>query len=235
MHKQGVEETAHLLLHECEEWQDRQPAAGRKQQHHKGAAHASQHHTVLPALLSVAALNSFFGAAVDVVNAIDSSTLAGEEDAAATATAALQVAQAVFAKQLLAVQLAEAGHSSGGAGPAAGPGEQQPQVPDAVTYALLCQLYGAAGQYSMVASIVIAAVKQQLPLAASSSSKGDALQVVLYGAAAAWQAAGCSSMVCGLLDGLVSAGVMCLSHPCLQAAVLAASNTDEQVRERGCT
>jgi hypothetical protein len=217
-----------MLLHEYEEWQAQQPAvaaaAGRKQQKGTKQAATPQGNAaaaaadVLP-LLSLPALNSFFAAAADVANDDD-------EDAAAEAAAdAVRVAEVLFARQLLQVKT----------GLATGSGQQQQTLlaPDAQTYAALAQLYAAAGQYKTVASIVMAAVRHQLALAAvpNSSSRGEVIQTVLAGAAAAWLSAGRAAVVPWLLDGLVASGQVSLSHPGLAAAVLAAADDDLEVRE----
>uniref|UniRef100_A0A383VBQ2 Uncharacterized protein n=1 Tax=Tetradesmus obliquus TaxID=3088 RepID=A0A383VBQ2_TETOB len=235
VHSEGVEKTAHLLLREFEEWQAQQPAAataaaaGRKQQ--KGPRQASAAAAApagvsvsmsaadLPPLLALPALNSFFAAAVDVARAARDDD---EEAAAAAAAAAVTLAEAVYARQLLQVK----------AGINSSMGSEQPLAPDAQTYALLAQVYAAAGQYKTVSSIVMAAVRHQLPLPAppsssnSSSSRSEALQAVLSGAAAAWLAAGHAAVVPLLLDGLAAAGGRQLSHPGLAAAVLQAANDD---------
>jgi hypothetical protein len=240
VHSEGVDRTAHLLLREYEDWQAQQPAAaaaaGRKQQ--KGTKQASAAAAAagpgsllasdVPPLLQLPVLNCFFAAAVDVSRAIK---VNDEDAAAAAAAAAIKVAEVVFARQLLQVN---AGFSSG-----AGNQQQQQQglAPEAQTYALLAELYGASGQYKTVTSIVMAAIQHQLPLAgvpsrsgsSSSSDKSDVLQTVLAGAAAAWLSAGCAAVVACLLKGLAAAGVRQLSHPGLAAAVLAAADDEFEV------
>jgi hypothetical protein len=239
VHTAGVSKTAAMLLHQYEEWQAQQPAvaaaAGRKQQKVTKQATPAQSNAgaaaaELPCMLTLPVLNCFFAAAADLARA----AAADDEDAAAEAAAdAVGVAEVLFARQLLQVKTGLAASSE----------QQQPLLaPDAQTYAALAQLYGAAGQYKTVANIVMAAVRHQLPLAAapnncsssSSSSKGEVLQTVLAGAAAAWLSAwlsaGCAAVVPWLLDGLAASGLVSLSHPGLAAAVLAAADDDLEVR-----
>ncbi|KAF6262063.1 hypothetical protein COO60DRAFT_1677904 [Scenedesmus sp. NREL 46B-D3] len=224
VHSQGVDKTAQLLLHEYDEWQAQQPsaaaaAASRKQQKGtKQATAASAPSSTAaaapdaPPLLAPPVLNSFFAAAADVAGASED-----QEETAARAAAALRVK----------------------AGPASSTGSEQQTLlaPDAQTYAALIQLYSAAGEDKAVASIVMAAVRHQLPLFSSNSSsgstagsssggRGGALQAVLAGAAAAWLSSGRIAAVPLLLDGLVAAGVGALTHPGLAAAVLAAADDD---------
>jgi hypothetical protein len=239
VHTEGVSKTAAMLLHQYEEWQAQQPAAaaaGRKQlKNTKQAAPAPSNTATagaaadLPPLLSLPVLNSFFTAAADVANAAAAAAAADEEDAAAEAAAdaaadAVRVAEVLFARQLLQVKTGLATGS-----------EHQPLLsPDAQTYAALAQLYSAAGQYKTIASIVTAAVRQQLPLAAapnSSSSRGEMVQTVLAGAAAAWLSAGSAALVPWLLDGVVASGQVSLSHPGLAAALLAAADDELEVRQ----
>jgi hypothetical protein len=235
VHTEGVSKTAAMLLHQYEEWQAQQPApaaaAGRKQQKATKQAASSQRNTVaagaaadLQPLLSLPALNSFFAAAADVANAAADD----DEDAAAEAAAdAVRVAEVLFARQLLQVKTGLATSSE----------QHHPLLaPNAQTYAALAQLYGAAGQYKTVGSIVMAAVRHQLPFTAapnSSSSSGKVVQTVLAGAAAAWLSAGRAAVVPWLLDGLVASGLVSLSHPGLAAAVLAAADDDLEVRGGG--
>jgi hypothetical protein len=238
VHTEGVSKTAAMLLHQYEEWQAQQPAAaaaGRKQQKNTKQAAPAPSNTAtagaaadLPPLLSLPVLNSFFTAAADVANAAAAAAAAAaadDEDAAAEAAAdAVRVAEVLFARQLLQVKTGLATGS-----------EHQPLLsPDAQTYAALAQLYSAAGQYKTIASIVTAAVRQQLPLAAapnSSSSRGEMVQTVLAGAAAAWLSAGSAALVPWLLDGVVASGQVSLSHPGLAAALLAAADDELEVRQ----
>jgi hypothetical protein len=219
-----------MLLHQYEDWQAQQPAvaaaAGRKQQKGTKQAAPAPSNTAaaaadFPPLLLLPVLNSFFAAAADVARA----AAADDEDAAAEAAAdAVRVADVMFSRQLLQVKTGLATSS-----------EQQQALltPDAETYAALAQLYGAAGQSKTVGSIVMAAVRHQLPLTAApnSSSRGEVVQTVLTGAAAAWLSAGCAALVPWLLDGLVASGQVLLSHPGLAAAVLAAADDDLEVRQ----
>jgi hypothetical protein len=245
VHTEGVSKTAAMLLHQYEEWQAQQPAvaaaAGRKQLKSTKRAALAPSNTAaagaaanLPPLLSLPVLNSFFAAAADAARA--AAAAADDEDAALEAAAdAVRVAEVLFARQLLQVKtgLATSGE------------QHQPLLsPAAETYAALAQLYGAARQSKTVASIVMAAVRHQLPLEAvrhqlpltaapnsSSSSRGEMLQTVLAGAAAAaWLSAGRAAVVPWLLDGLVASGQVSLSHPGLAAAVLAAADDDLEVR-----
>jgi hypothetical protein len=234
IHTEGVSKTAAMLLHQYEEWQAQQPAvataAGRKQQKSTKQAAPPQSNAAaaaaadLPLLLWLPVLSSFFAAAADVANA----AAAYDEDAAAEAAAdAVRVAEVLFARQLLQVKTGLAASSE----------QQQPLLaPDAETYAALAQVNCAAGQYKTVASIVMAAVRHQLPLAAapnSSNNRGEVVQTVLAGAAAAWLSAGRAAVVPWLLDGLVASGQVSLSHPGLAAAVLDAADDDLEVRGGG--
>jgi hypothetical protein len=244
VHTEGVTKTAALLLQAFEDWQSHQPAvaaaAGRQQQKGtKQAAPTQSNATVaaavdMPCLLALPVMNSFFTAAADVASA---AAAADDEEAAAAAAAdAVRVAEVLFARQLLQVKTGLASSSSSSSS------EQQPLLsPDAQTYAALTQLYGAAGQYKTVASIVMAAVRQQLPIPAtpnsssSRSSRAEVVQTVLAGAAAADSQAGRAAAVACLLDGLIASGQGWLSHPGLAAAVLAAADDDLEVKVGGCT
>jgi hypothetical protein len=241
VHTEGVTKIAALLLHVYEDWQGQQPAAaaaaaGRKQlKGTKQAAPAPRSAVTaeaaadVPSLLAISVMNNFFAAAADVARA----AAADDEEAAEAAAAdAVRVAEVLFTRQLLQVKTDLTNNSSSS-------GEQQPLLsPDAQTYAALAQLYGAAGQYKTLTSIVMAAVRHQLPLAAtriSSSSRAEVVQTVLSGAAGAWLSAGRAAVVPCLLDGLVASGQGSLSHPGLAAAVLAAADDDLEVRGGGYT
>lgn len=119
-------------------------------------------------------------------------------------------------------------------------------LPDAATYGCFTQLFGAAGMYNQVLQLTIQALRQQLPLASTSSSNSSSdssgntgststgksrwtaadLQCVLASAACAWLAAGQQQTALAMLDGLVAAGYNRLDSPVLAEAVCHALDKD---------
>jgi hypothetical protein len=111
-------------------------------------------------------------------------------------------------------------------------------TPDAEAWALLVQLFGAAGRYKWVAGIVSAATRGQLPLATQGSSRNTAaaaaagsgnwsasdLQCVLAAAAGVWLSARCPGLVLAMLDALAAAGGRTLDNARLAAAVIAVTS-----------
>ena len=85
---------------------------------------------------------------------------------------------------------------------------------------------GALGSLQQVANIVTAAVLQRLP-----GLQSDGLQVVLAGAAAALNAAGQHVAAVQLLDDLVAAGLVSVSHPPLAQQLVAAAEADDAAYE----
>lgn len=177
-HKQGVEHTAHRLIqHWQEQLQQRQAQAASAPHRGRGPA-ATVTGTGNKGLLSLSCVNRFLSSAVSVARSL----AAGDVDAAEqAAVAALQVANTLFAKQLVAVLLAAAAaavrvagssstaaHGHPGAAVAASAAGAE-VCPDAATYGCLLRLYGMTGQHQQVADVTMAAVTQQLGIGSSSS------------------------------------------------------------------
>lgn len=196
-------------MRECEQLQEQQQTTPTTRRSKGQPAPAAAGSSLGHGLLSLSCINSFLSSAVCVAQ----SCAAAGDDAAArqAAQAALRVANALFAKQLIQVQLAAAASNavSRNATEAAVTTSDQLQ-PDAVTYSCLLQLYGLTGQYQWVSDITLAAVRHELGLVDSSS---DSLQEVLAGAAAAWLHAGAADVVFALLDGATAAGITHLNNP----------------------
>lgn len=224
VHTQGAEAAGQLLLRQHAEQQQGQPqgksgaaAAGRK-----GRAAASTGGSARQAdgtssgqgsgLLSLPVVDSFLTAAVSVVRSQQQNRL--EAKAEAEAEAAVQVATELFKQHLVALSMGTAAPAAAAAGVL---------VPGATTWACLAELYGALGSWQQTASIVLAAAKQQLPGVSGPIS----LQVVLAGAAGAYNAAGKHVPAVQLLDGLLAAGGTAVALPGLAAQLDAAANADD--------
>lgn len=239
VHIEGIDAAGRLLLEDYEEQHGQEPApvrpksaaAGRKgktasssSSSHRGSSSgpAKDSTTAAPrALLTVPAINGFLSAAVAVATMYQ--VEGSDDDAESAAQSAVQVAVQLFKQQVVAI--------STGSGQGAGVAEHSGSVvPDGATWGCLAQLYVVLGQRQQVSNIVVAAVKQQLPGVA-----GDTVQIVLAGAAAAFNAAGQHVTAVQLLDGLVAADVRAVTYPGLAKQLLEAvdgSSEAEQVRPR---
>lgn len=230
-HTDGVHKTAQRLLQDHEQQQDQLAAATRNRG--KGQPLASA--AVAPCrtgLLNLSYVNNFLSSAACI--AASHAAAGGDDTAVAEATAALQVANTLFAKQLVAVQVgvatgSAAGCSSGLRATADTSGKPEGVHPDGITYGCLLRLYGLTDQLQQVAGITVAAVKLQLGLGPSSrSSSADELQEVLAGAAAAWLSAGAAEVVFMLLDGAAAARITQINHAGLIQQLLKAAEADEE-------
>jgi hypothetical protein len=192
VHTEGVEAAGQLLLRQHAEQQQGQgqpqgksggAAAGRKgkaaastggsgRQADGTAAASSQGSS----LLSLPLVDSFLTAAVSVVRCQHQRR--SDEEAEEAAQAAVQVATELFKQHIVAVSMGAAAPAAAAAAGAL--------VPGATTWARLAELYGVLGSWQQTVSIVLAAVKQQLPGVSGPVS----LQAVLTGAAGAYNAAG---------------------------------------------
>jgi hypothetical protein len=219
--------------------QKQQPgkAAGGKQAS-KGARNAGSSSADVSAvnytaLLSLPVLKALLAACNDAV------TDEGGEVVNEAAALAAGNAVADLMSQLLGCSLLQMLDQQTQQGPAAAPGTRNALpalvTPDAEAWALLVQLFGAAGRFKWVAGIVSAAIRGQLPLAgsnhlsaaaaagASGTWSASELQCVLAAAADEWLAARCPGLVLAMLDVLAAAGGSSLDNARLAAAVNAAT------------
>lgn len=235
----GVQQAGQLLLDAANHarQQQLQAATGQQQaerQHRNkgrwsGSSSLDSGAEAAVALLTGHCLKAYLAAVVDVLQQLS------EWDREQAATAAADMAAKLLV-QLLGGQAPTAMGAATSSGIAAVPALL---LPDAATYGLFVQLFGAAGRYDRVAQLTSQAIRQHLPLARSSSdsSRRDTanpwspadLQCVLSSAACVWLSAGRRGLALVMLDGLLAAGVSMLDNPVLAAAVLEAVDQDVSV------
>lgn len=245
VHTEGVEKTADVLLQAYEKQQgvsQQQLAATAAGRRGKGrpAVSATAGLTINNngRLLTLPCVNQFLESAVCVAQ---SSAADGDDEAAGQAAgAALTVANTLFVKQLIQVQMAVAPAAKQAAGSTASADVLSSGIdavavtdlcPDAVTYSCLLQLYGLIGQCQRVADITMAAVRGQLGLDSSSSGP---LQEVLAGSAAAWLFAGAADVVLGLLGAAAAAGVTHINHLGFLEQLMKAARHAKDAEQVGC-
>lgn len=146
---ESVVKTAQRFLQE-----QLQPAAAAAATRSRGRGQTAVELAGSARLCNICSLNGFLSSAVCIAGA---HAAAGDDDAAVMeAKAALQVATALLAKRLVAIQMAAAtaralGPNSSMAGDTQTSTPSQTSAaelsPDAVTYSCLLQLYGMTGQY----------------------------------------------------------------------------------------
>jgi hypothetical protein len=188
------------------------------------------------ALLSLPVLKALLAACIDAVTD-EQGELCDEPAALAAGNAAADLMSQLLGCSLL-VMLDQ--QSQQGPATAAAPSSSSSALPALVTpdseaWALLVQLFGAAGRYKWVAEIVSAATRGQLPVATpgashkptaaaaaaggSGSWSASDLQCVLAAAAGVWLPARCPGLVLAMLDALAAAGGTTLDNARLAAAV----------------